>query len=810
MKLFKNAIIKSIILIFSILIYSNSNAQMFWNQACQFAGNSGSYVAVPNSSLLDITSSFTLEAWVFPSSVSGAEKGIISKGSTLGASLRYALKISTAGRVTLSTNGILRLTSTVSLTANNWTHVCGTYNSSTNVFSIYLNGALNTSATVVSAIPTSNTDSLFIGIAGAALPYSGLLDEVRIWNRDISATEISQFYRTSLGTSGNAYVGLAMSLTFQNRHSGGTKFSLTDWSNNGNNGFNRNVSTLDQSNKPYNTIMPNECATFDGTGDYLIGPSNSFVVPTSQITLEAWIYPRNFTTTQVIISKNSSTSYKLGLSTAGKVQFYPIGGGSFLESKTALSGTRWTHIAATYDGEVTSIYLNGNLDTAAFSIFGPIGTNTDSLTLGCDNVSGTLSNFFNGLIDEARISNYAKSSSIIKSYLYKSIDSANQPNAAFSNVCYNLDGYSVDNADGGPRLYFKNDAKFNNPGTVANQPITPLNRADGYSYTEGFNVKQTNKRIPLTAGTGTVDDSLYIPFNITINDLNLFVGLNHTDDTNLDFFLIGPNGESLDFSTDNSMVSANDNVVTIFDDQADSLVTTVRYTSFAPRIRPEKNFSTIFNGDLTQGTWILRITDDGGNNDTGRVYVWGIQFNNSSVADRVTSLNLKTLIDGFWDGSTMVPDTVRVYLRNTVNPYTITDSSRVLLNSSGSGLLSFINTGNSTKYVVVKHRNTVETWSAAGVVFKLDSTANYDFTTASNKAYGNNLVLKGGKYCMYNGDSNQDGNVDLSDLSLIENAGTLFTVGYVVTDINGDNFVDLADLTIAENNAFNFIGIIRP
>src|SRR5580765_4874419 len=82
-----------------LFICNQSNAQMFWNQTCQFAGTSTSYISIANSSSVNITGDFSVEAWVNPTSVSGTEKGIISKGSTLGASLRYAVKISTTGRV---------------------------------------------------------------------------------------------------------------------------------------------------------------------------------------------------------------------------------------------------------------------------------------------------------------------------------------------------------------------------------------------------------------------------------------------------------------------------------------------------------------------------------------------------------------------------------------------------------------------------------------------------------------------------------------------------------------------------------------
>ena len=46
---------------------------------------------------------------------------------------------------------------------------------------------------------------------------------------------------------------------------------------------------------------------------------------------------------------------------------------------------------------------------------------------------------------------------------------------------------------------------------------------------------------------------------------------------------------------------------------------------------------------------------------------------------------------------------------------------------------------------------------------------------------------------------NQDGIVDASDISAIENAVGIS--GYVPTDLTGDDFVDASDISIVENNA---------
>ncbi len=797
--------------LFVLSIGNNSHAQMFWNQTCQFAGTGTSYISVPNSAGVNLTGDFTLEAWVNPTSVSGTEKGIISKGSVQGISLRYAVKISTTGRVTISTNGVLRLTSTTALTINTWTHVCATFNSTTDSFAIYLNGVKNIGAVVGSAEPSSNTDSLFIGVAGSGLPFAGQLDEVRLWNKSLTATQISQYFRTSLSaTSGRLYDGLVMSMPFQRNNSGGVVFTTDDNTGNGNNGKGRNVTAVSETGTNYRTISANESLNLFGSGEYAAGESTSLVSPTSQITLEAWVYPRSLTNNPSVISKNSASSYQLGVNSSGKVVFNPKGGASLLESKTVVITNRWTHIAAAYNGSSASIFINGILDTSTNSITGAIGSNSDSLLIGADRPAGSLVNFFNGLIDEVRISNYEKTPSQISSYLYRSIDSVNQPAPASNNVCYNLDGALSDNADGGPRLYMRDSAKFSHPGGVANMPVSPLLRDDSKNFSPGFTIRNSGKRVPLTGGSGTTDDTLIIPFNVNINDLNIFLAINHFDETNLDVFLIAPNGETAQLSTDGVTAGAYDNLITVFDDQAANAVTSTVFTSFAPSIRPDSNLFRAFGGDYSLGRWILRVTDDGGTADTGRLISWGIQFNTSPISGSITTLNLTSIIQGFWDGVVMAQDTMRVYLRNTTPPYVITDSSKVFLSSLGFANISFANTGTSTKYITLKHRNSLQTWSAAGVNFKQDSTTTYDFTTAANKAYGNNQVLQNGKFTLYNGNVNGDLSIDLTDLIEVYNAGNAFTVGYDIRDATGDNFVDLNDLIPVYNNASNFVTQITP
>ena len=172
---------------------------------------------------------------------------------------------------------------------------------------------------------------------------------------------------------------------------------------------------------------------------------------------------------------------------------------------------------------------------------------------------------------------------------------------------------------------------------------------------------------------------------------------------------------------------------------------------------------------------------------------------------QVQVITLSALIEGLYDGTKMKPDTVTVELYNSFSPFTMVDSTKGILDTTGTGIFIFIKAVNDTPYYfAIRHRNAIETWSAAAHSFT-SYKLSYDFTTKDSQAYGNNLVLKGGKYCIYSGDVNQDGLIDLSDLIAIDNDNLNYLTGFAITDVNGDGLVDLSDLIIADNNNLKYV-----
>ena len=164
-------------------------------------------------------------------------------------------------------------------------------------------------------------------------------------------------------------------------------------------------------------------------------------------------------------------------------------------------------------------------------------------------------------------------------------------------------------------------------------------------------------------------------------------------------------------------------------------------------------------------------------------------------------------------------DTVRVYLRSTVAPYTIVDSAKGVNEYSSfveyMYVYSYFNnvTTTGTYYVVLKHRNSIETWSKPKQLFN-DVIPQYRFVDSLSQAYGSNLKLLTVNpyplYGFYSGDVNQDGTIDLTDVITINNDANIFSTGYLNSDVNGNNATDLSDVLIALNNANIFVSVIRP
>lgn len=183
-----------------------------------------------------------------------------------------------------------------------------------------------------------------------------------------------------------------------------------------------------------------------------------------------------------------------------------------------------------------------------------------------------------------------------------------------------------------------------------------------------------------------------------------------------------------------------------------------------------------------------------------------------------TNFNISMVPEGFYNSSTNclnAKDTVRAFLRSASTPYNIVDSSAAVIDSvSFTGNFRFNLAPSGTYYIVVRHRNSIETWSRInGENYNPMAFASYNFSDSISKAFGNNqkqVDLSPVRFAAYSGDINQDGSVDASDLSSIDNDAYNAVAGYVRTDLTGDKFVDAVDVSIADNNSSFSISSITP
>jgi hypothetical protein len=166
------------------------------DSAFSLDGFSGT-VVVPDSSSLRLTNSFTIEAWINPRNADGDEP-ILSKISAVTGNNGYQLvlyhgtilgQFNSPGQTWPSS----QLVYGGPIATGVWQHVAFTYDQS--AMTIYLNGssvALNVIGPKV--IATSTSPLRIGGVEGNALYFDGLLDEVSVYNRALSAGEIATIY----------------------------------------------------------------------------------------------------------------------------------------------------------------------------------------------------------------------------------------------------------------------------------------------------------------------------------------------------------------------------------------------------------------------------------------------------------------------------------------------------------------------------------------------------------------------------------------------------------------------------------------
>lgn len=202
----------------------------------------------------------------------------------------------------------------------------------------------------------------------------------------------------------------------------------------------------------------------------------------------------------------------------------------------------------------------------------------------------------------------------------------------------------------------------------------------------------------------------------------------------------------------------------------------------------------------------------------------------SMSVNSCVEISVKLFIQGFYLGGNQmisaidplahptICDTISIELHNSISPYNILYYTIGTIDINGNGQFIFpAGIINQSFYLVVRHRNALETWSQNPLLINT-STISYDFSTAANKAYGSNQVsLEDGNFAFWSGDVSssilsgvQDGLINNYDYLEIQNSLSIFNSGYLIYDLTGDGLVESTDYSLVEHNDFTGVSVSRP
>ena len=194
--------------------------------------------------------------------------------------------------------------------------------------------------------------------------------------------------------------------------------AIKDSTANSNNGTDYNAPTFGA------TGEINGAIAFDGTNDFIDNGDINEVDSASMLTLEAWAEPLTGVGAP-IISKFTDATHRTHIWVQGTTMYWNISNSVSSYATSPVTLDTWHHFVMVFDGSQVGnanrlkAYVDGEPQALTFfdTIPATTANHAENLTLGKQDVS-----FFKGTIDEARISNSARSADWIKtSYNNQSI-----------------------------------------------------------------------------------------------------------------------------------------------------------------------------------------------------------------------------------------------------------------------------------------------------------------------------------------------------------------------------------------------------
>lgn len=210
---------------------------------------------------------------------------------------------------------------------------------------------------------------------------------------------------------------------------------------------------------------------FDGTDDMVVSstvPAFFSNLASNDFTIEAWVNPRGSAFQRILFAQPSTSNFvSLGTNTGNTIYFYVIVNSTTysIATSTSIAQNSWTHIAARWTAATNTpeVFFNGVLQPGANG--GSSSTGTSGLMVVGSRPGGA--QYFNGMLDEIRVWNEARTQCEIQSNMNVSITGV-QANLS---VNYNFNqGTAAGNNTGTTTLPDISGNAFN--GTLTNFALT--------------------------------------------------------------------------------------------------------------------------------------------------------------------------------------------------------------------------------------------------------------------------------------------------------------------------------------------------
>ena len=378
-------------------------------------------VDISQSSSLNNLDTLTISAWVQADSAGeGASGRIVEKTNAF--IFDYHSNSNTRltfGGARWTTDGYWRTPTDSFPPDGRWRHVLVTYdNSSTsNVPRMYINGIEQTVTELVAPVAplVSETGTLRIGDSGTDDAWDGRIDDVRIYNRILSADEIRRLYK--IGST--LVVNKSRADTLTDGLVGYWSFDGPDMSQSTN-----NVWAIDRSGQGNNGRLANTATSsvrvrgkigqaldFDGVDDEVGVPQSSSLNNLTTLTLSAWVTADTtggIGTGRIVVK---SGAFSVPYMATDRIRFdamrWTTDGVWRTNNNSFPPRTGWHHVLVTYDDSSTSnaprIYFDGVEQSVELVItpVAPLVSETESIKIGSDGGD----NDWDGNIDELRIYN---------------------------------------------------------------------------------------------------------------------------------------------------------------------------------------------------------------------------------------------------------------------------------------------------------------------------------------------------------------------------------------------------------------------